>query len=54
MGGFDNKTSREFSKGTGKHRSQRMNLYKEWVRLGLDKKMTFLQYCKNNKKKKKK
>ena len=58
MGGFDNDTSKEFSNNLKVHQSnfvnKRMKLHQEWMRLGLDKKMTFLQYCKNNKKKKKK
>tara|TARA_A100001011_G_scaffold399385_2_gene507756 strand:- start:335 stop:514 length:180 start_codon:yes stop_codon:yes gene_type:complete len=54
MGGFDNETSVDFSKNLKSHQynfiKKRMQLNKEWKDLGLDKKMTFLQYCKQKKK----
>ena len=56
MGGFDNETSREFSKQNREHQNKfikyRTKLYKEWKKLGFDKKMTFLEYCKFKNKKK--
>jgi len=58
MGGFDNDTSREFSKLNREHQSRfighRTKLHREWKKLGLDKQMTFLEYCKLNKKRKRK
>jgi len=58
MGGFDNKTSIDFSKQNREHQNKfithRTKLHKKWKKLGLDKKMTFIEYCKLNKKRKKK
>ena len=58
MGGFDNETSRELSKNRTSHNNKfvtyRTKLYSQWKELGLDKSMTFLEFCKKNKKRKSK
>lgn len=50
MGGFDNETSREFSKQVRENQSrfisQRVKLHEQWKNFNLDKKMTFLEFCK--------
>jgi hypothetical protein len=50
MGGFDNKTSREFSKqvreNQGKFIPKRIKLHQQWKKFNLDKKITFLEFCK--------
>ena len=47
MGGFDNKTSIDFSKQNREHQNKfithRTKLHKKWKKLGLDKKMTFIE-----------
>ena len=57
MGGFDNKTSREFSKQVRENQSRfiskRVKLHQQWKRFNLDKKMTFLEFCKLKPKKRK-
>lgn len=50
MGGFDNETSREFSKQVRENQSRfipkRVKLHEQWKNFNLDKKMTFLEFCK--------
>tara|TARA_Y100001938_G_scaffold11628_1_gene14456 strand:- start:207 stop:407 length:201 start_codon:yes stop_codon:yes gene_type:complete len=57
MGGFDNETSIEFSKQVGENQrrfiSKRVKLHQQWKKFSLDKKMTFLEFCKLKPKKRK-
>jgi len=57
MGGFDNKTSREFSKQVRENQSKfipkRVKLHQEWKKFNFDKKMTFVEFCKLKPKKRK-
>jgi hypothetical protein len=57
MGGFDNQTSRDFSRQVRENQSRfipkRVKLYEQWKRLNLDKKMTFIEFCKLRPKKRK-
>ena len=50
MGGFDNETSREFSKQVRENQSRfiakRVKLHEQWKKFNFDKKMTFLDFCK--------
>lgn len=50
MGGFDNKTSVEFSKQARGHQNKfipkRIKLHEQWKKFNFDKKITFLEFCK--------
>jgi hypothetical protein len=55
MGGHDNESSINFGRDRFSHSNSfikhRRKLWHEWKQHGLDRKMTFLEYCKQKKKK---